>query len=240
MKTSFSVCVLAALLATGACLQCEVCQGQGTSCTGNLETCPSGHDSCAVAVTEAALEGVKVQLTLKGCLPSSQCQAIPISMNFGNGMTTRSGITRCVGDACRTVNVTVPAPDTTPNGRRCPACYALPPEQCQEETIDCTGAATQCIHLAETITAEGNPVPILMKGCASQFLCNQIQVGAVAIAGLGANITEVKCTAASRAAGRALPTSQAPLRPHCRDPHVAKSQLAAGDVQPPSGQPGQR
>uniref|UniRef100_A0A674JUD4 Uncharacterized protein n=1 Tax=Terrapene triunguis TaxID=2587831 RepID=A0A674JUD4_9SAUR len=39
-------------LAPGACLQCEVCDGPGTSCSGDLQTCLDGQDSCGVALTE--------------------------------------------------------------------------------------------------------------------------------------------------------------------------------------------
>ncbi|CAM5135077.1 unnamed protein product, partial [Natator depressus] len=100
VETSLVVCILAALLATGACLQCEVCAGVGNSCTGSMQTCAPGQDSCGISLTEVIVEGERTQSFLKGCIPSSECNAGPLSMNFGKGMTARTSI------ACRTTTVT--------------------------------------------------------------------------------------------------------------------------------------
>ncbi|XP_039368352.1 phospholipase A2 inhibitor and Ly6/PLAUR domain-containing protein-like [Mauremys reevesii] len=199
MEASLVVCTLAALLATGACLQCEVCFGLATSCTGDLETCAAGEDSCGVALTESTLAGIKTQSILKGCMPSSQCKAGPVSVNFGQGMRTQTSFACCVGDACRTTTVTVPPADTTPNGRRCPACVAVFADQCSEKTIQCTGDETRCVDIVETLTAGGNPVQMVMKGCASESVCAQIKLGSSTFAGLSADLTTAKCTVASGA-----------------------------------------
>ncbi|CAM5124953.1 unnamed protein product, partial [Natator depressus] len=84
----------------GACLQCEVCAGVGNSCTGSMQTCAPGQDSCGISLTEVIVEGERTQSFLKGCIPSSECNAGPLSMNFGKGMTARTSI------ACRTTTVT--------------------------------------------------------------------------------------------------------------------------------------
>nr|XP_020634341.1 phospholipase A2 inhibitor and Ly6/PLAUR domain-containing protein-like isoform X2 [Pogona vitticeps] len=39
----------------GASIQCEVCYSVGNSCTGNMQTCPSGQDICTVAFSESTL-----------------------------------------------------------------------------------------------------------------------------------------------------------------------------------------
>ncbi|CAM4697207.1 unnamed protein product [Lepidochelys olivacea] len=107
MRASLAVCILAALLATGACLKCEVCDGPGTSCTGDLQTCPAGEDICGIARTEVTWgAGMKTPTILKGCVTSSQCRSSPISVNFGNGMEITMHFTCCMGDACRTSTVT--------------------------------------------------------------------------------------------------------------------------------------
>ncbi|XP_053866812.1 phospholipase A2 inhibitor gamma subunit B-like [Malaclemys terrapin pileata] len=193
MEASLVVCILAALLATGSCLQCEVCEGQGTSCTGTMKTCPAGLDSCAISLTMTTLAGVNTQRIHKGCVMSSQCRAGPISMNLGQGMTTRMGVACCVGDACRTTTITVPPADTKPNGHRCPACYVMNAGQCNEQIIECTGSETRCLDAAGTITSGRNPVQMVMKGCVSQSICNQLQVGSGTVAGINASLTMAEC-----------------------------------------------
>ncbi|XP_043391148.1 phospholipase A2 inhibitor gamma subunit B isoform X3 [Chelonia mydas] len=201
METSLVVCILAALLATGACLQCETCVDLGKSCTGNLETCAAGQDSCGIFLTEVTVEGERTQSFLKGCIPSSECNAGPLSMNFGKGMTARTSIACCVGDACRTTTVTVPPADTKPNGRSCRGCYSLSSEQCREETIRCTGSETRCVDITQTLTTGGGPTQMDIKGCVSESFCAQLQTGSGTIAGIGVDLITAKCTVASGAAG---------------------------------------
>ncbi|KAJ6666442.1 hypothetical protein lerEdw1_000717 [Lerista edwardsae] len=38
---------------TGIALECEVCKGVGHDCTGHIETCPPGYDSCAITAFES-------------------------------------------------------------------------------------------------------------------------------------------------------------------------------------------
>ncbi|XP_023969429.3 phospholipase A2 inhibitor gamma subunit B-like [Chrysemys picta bellii] len=201
MEASLVICILAALLATGTCLQCEVCNGPGNNCTGSMQTCPAGQDSCAIFLTEVILEGVKSQSFLKSCVPSSDCKVGTVSMNFGYGMATRTSVVCCVGDACRTTTVTVPPADTKPNGRICRGCYVLNAGQCNEQTIACTGPETQCVDAAGTVTISGSQMQTVMKGCASESVCTDIKVGSGTFAGITADLTTAKCTAASGAVG---------------------------------------
>ncbi|XP_043391147.1 phospholipase A2 inhibitor gamma subunit B isoform X2 [Chelonia mydas] len=201
METSLVVCILAALLATGACLQCETCVDLGKSCTGNLETCAAGQDSCGIFLTEVTVEGERTQSFLKGCIPSSECNAGPLSMNFGKGMTARTSIACCVGDACRTTTVTAPPADPKPNGRRCRGCYVWNAAQCNEQTTECAGSETQCLDAAGTVTIGGSQIQTIMKGCVSESFCAQLQTGSGTIAGIGVDLITAKCTVASGAAG---------------------------------------
>ncbi|XP_044846595.1 phospholipase A2 inhibitor NAI-like [Mauremys mutica] len=171
MEASLAACILAALLATGSCLQCEVCTELGTSCSGTVQTCSAGLDSCGITLIEQTLAGLKQQVIAKACISSDRCNLGPLTMNFGNGVTMKQGIACCVGDACRTTTVTVPPADPKPNGRRCPACVAVLSAQCNEGIIDCTGAETRCIEVAGTITI-GNFHSIifgLFFLCSSEF-----------------------------------------------------------------------
>ncbi|XP_030399028.1 phospholipase A2 inhibitor subunit gamma B-like [Gopherus evgoodei] len=83
----------------GACLQCEVCSGPGASCTGDLQTCAVGADTCSISLSESTLAGMKQQIIIKGCATSNHCTAGPVTMNFGNGVAIRSSIACCMGDA---------------------------------------------------------------------------------------------------------------------------------------------
>ncbi|CAM5135045.1 unnamed protein product [Natator depressus] len=144
MEASLAICILAALLAMGACLQCEICAGPGTSCTGDLRTCPAGFDSCAIAVLEKTVVGVKSQNLTKTCATPIQCKAGLLSITYWNGETVRMSISCCVGDACRATAVPLPPADTKPNGRSCRGCIFSNSSYCQQGTIECTGAETQC------------------------------------------------------------------------------------------------
>ncbi|XP_074927315.1 phospholipase A2 inhibitor and Ly6/PLAUR domain-containing protein-like [Chelonoidis abingdonii] len=201
MEASLAICILTALLATGSCLQCEVCAGAGNNCMGSMQTCAAGHDSCAFVLTDVTSTGVKTQSFLKGCMASSECKVGPISINFGYGMTTRTSVACCVGDACRTTTVTVPPADPKPNGRRCRGCYVLNADHCNEQTIECTGPETQCIDAAGTVTAGGSQMQMVMKGCASESVCANIKAGSSTFAGTNADLTTAKCTVASGVVG---------------------------------------
>nr|XP_023969429.2 phospholipase A2 inhibitor and Ly6/PLAUR domain-containing protein-like [Chrysemys picta bellii] len=122
-------------------------------------------------------------------------------MNFGNGMTTRTSVVCCVGDACRTTTVTMPPADTKPNGRSCPGCFPSSQGPCKEGTIACTGPETHCVDAAGTVTMSGSQVQTVMKGCASESVCANIKVGSGTFTGISADLTTAKCTAASGAAG---------------------------------------
>ncbi|TFJ97441.1 Phospholipase A2 inhibitor subunit gamma B [Platysternon megacephalum] len=202
MKASLAVCVLAALLATGSCLECEVCEGPGTSCSGTLQTCAAGYDSCGIIVTETTIVGMNQNIVIKGCVTSSECKVGTFTMNFGNGVTARTGIACCLGDACKTTTVTVPPADPKPNGQRCPACIATIFAQCNEVSTQCTGSDTRCIELTGTITIGETATLMTMKGCASESVCAQIKPGARTLAGVSGDPT-VTCKAPGPAPGPA-------------------------------------
>ncbi|XP_075763515.1 phospholipase A2 inhibitor gamma subunit B-like isoform X5 [Pelodiscus sinensis] len=185
----------------GAGLQCEVCASTGQNCTGKLQPCPAGQDSCGTVLTEVTLVGVKILMVNKGCVTSSQCKAGLVSANFGNEVASRTAIACCVEDACRTVNFTMPPADTTLNGLHCCGCFALTTEQCLEDPIKCTGAETQCIDAVGTISAGGSPVEMVMKGCVTASMCTHLKEDFWTFAGISSNLTTDNCTEASGAGG---------------------------------------
>ncbi|XP_067397668.1 phospholipase A2 inhibitor and Ly6/PLAUR domain-containing protein-like [Emydura macquarii macquarii] len=201
MKASLAVCILAALLAVGSCLQCEVCTAQGNSCTGPMQTCASGQDTCVILLMEFMLVGVKNQTIAKACATSSECKTGSDSVNFGMGMKIRTSSACCMAEACNTITVTALLADTKPNGRTCPGCFTSSSEQCWDEIVDCTGAETHCVDATMTINLSGNPAQFVMKGCTSESVCAELKAGSSAFAEISANVITGQCRAASGAGG---------------------------------------
>ncbi|XP_074837458.1 phospholipase A2 inhibitor gamma subunit B-like [Carettochelys insculpta] len=195
MKASLAVSILAAVLATGSCLQCEVCSGTGHNCTGSMQPCAAGEDSCGIIITEVTMAEVKSHSIFKGCVPSSQCRAGLFSVDLGYVMTRRRSVICCVGDACKTA--TVPAANTTLNGWHCPGCFMGNAGHCHEQTVNCGGPESQCIEATGTIMTAGNLTQSIMKGCASESVCAQLKVGPGTVAGMSTNLTFARCTVAS-------------------------------------------
>ncbi|TFJ98654.1 A.superbus venom factor 1-like [Platysternon megacephalum] len=175
MKAPLFLSILFALLGLGACLQCEVCSEFGRNCRGSMETCSSGDDSCAITVFQTLIVGIHTQVVTKSCMASSECRASPVVARFGEGMAIRKSTTCCVWDACSTASVTMPPANTTPNGRRCPACSSVFNFPCSEETFDCTGSETHCIALAGSIAMGSYPLQATLKGCATESACTQLK-----------------------------------------------------------------
>ncbi|XP_014433833.3 phospholipase A2 inhibitor and Ly6/PLAUR domain-containing protein-like [Pelodiscus sinensis] len=212
MKAPLAACLLTALLAMGACLLCEFCAGPGADCRGDRQSCSPEFDSCSVALTDRTWEREKNQATVKACLTSRTCKAGPVSVSFGKAKAIRTIVACCQGDGCSPEVAKVPPANTTLNGRRCPGCYAHPPEQCREETIDCVGPETQCIDITVTTRAGGTPPKAVMKGCATETACTRIKDVSGAFPGILGELTNGKCTpaastvsAAVRPAGLFLP-----------------------------------
>ncbi|KAM9114331.1 phospholipase A2 inhibitor and Ly6/PLAUR domain-containing protein-like [Pangshura tecta] len=204
MEASLAACILAALLATGACLQCEVCSGTGTSCVGDLDTCQNTEDSCGITLTEDTMAGAKTQTVLKGCLSSSQCKAGAISVNLGTAKARRMSIACCQTDDCTPGPVKVPPANTTLNGWRCQGCYSPSSEQCREETIQCTGAETQCLDVAGPLKSGGSTSKIIMKGCVTKSVCAQVNAGSGTFLGIRGDLPKHRCAPATSAASTAL------------------------------------
>ncbi|KAG6924484.1 phospholipase A2 inhibitor and LY6/PLAUR domain containing, partial [Chelydra serpentina] len=145
----------------------------------------------------------KTQTILKGCATSKQCQAGPISTNFGKGLRTRTNIACCQRDNCTPEPVKVPPANTQPNGRSCRGCYSSSSDQCREETIQCTGAETRCVEVTGNQQSGGAGTKSVMKGCGTDYVCEQINAGTGTFAGIHGDGTRAICTPAPITAGSA-------------------------------------
>uniref|UniRef100_K7FL54 UPAR/Ly6 domain-containing protein n=1 Tax=Pelodiscus sinensis TaxID=13735 RepID=K7FL54_PELSI len=192
MKTLLLCCLLWALLETGTCVSCEVCQNKGDSCTGPVQVCSKELDSCGIMKTESIL-GEKSLSFEKACVSSSLCNLGPLYMKFGNGISISRNVACCVGEACKTATVSVPPANTTLNGRRCPACFSMFSHHCNEEIIDCTGSQTHCLHVSGTVKRGETAMKIKVKGCTTESSCTNKEI----FKEFDANTTTAECSPAS-------------------------------------------
>ncbi|TFJ97445.1 Phospholipase A2 inhibitor subunit gamma A [Platysternon megacephalum] len=111
MKASFAVCILAALLDRGACLQCEVCSGPGTTCTGDLQTCAAGYDSCGISLGEYTMGGTSTSTTMKGCASETTCAHFKVISGTIAGVSADLSVVKCKapGPAPGPVGLLIPA-----------------------------------------------------------------------------------------------------------------------------------
>ncbi|XP_061453305.1 phospholipase A2 inhibitor NAI-like [Rhineura floridana] len=182
------------LITTGASLECEVCIGIGYSCTGRMQTCEAGKDTCFVTVVENLLGEFPIQTVVKGCGFSSDCNLGPQYMNFGHGQEVRTEVACCVGEACRTASAQLPPRITKTNGKQCPACYSLISGGCNpHEVVNCVGPQNDCLDLAATVTYGTVVINTVQKGCVTRGVCSDSAQREPNMAGISYSITKAEC-----------------------------------------------
>ncbi|KAL8219569.1 UNVERIFIED_CONTAM: hypothetical protein K2H54_027319 [Gekko kuhli] len=178
----------------GLSLTCEICGGTGNTCTGSLEFCPPGEDKCGIILLEGT-RALQLRSIAKTCVRSNSCDQPFTSVNVGEAGEAWTHLTCCTGDECQEITPTLPPLDTTPNGKTCPACYAMDSLACEEEIIKCTGDQFYCLEKSGSITLGERNVLFIMKGCANNAYCNNTQEHSFSD-GIH-NIVTVNCTLAS-------------------------------------------
>ncbi|XP_059581301.1 phospholipase A2 inhibitor gamma subunit B-like [Alligator mississippiensis] len=203
MKAPVILYVLLAFLDQGSSLQCEVCREKRDSCSGSMETCNPGHDTCGIIKSETILGELKSRTYTKSCLSSDACRNPFLSMDFGKGIRQRTSIACCTGEACRTTSVQLPPVNTTLNGLQCPACYSVGSYDCGNEIVYCAGSDTYCFDIAGTLLTGEVSVKAAMKGCTTLSECKVPQGETKALHVLSMNFTRFECKPASSAASKA-------------------------------------
>ncbi|XP_054854910.1 phospholipase A2 inhibitor NAI-like [Eublepharis macularius] len=195
MQFLLCCCLIAALLATGTCLKCEVCNGLGTTCRGAMRTCSVGEDTCVVEHVEILQSKQLFQLLGRQLLKTV---IIPLSeVNLGNGMRVRMRRVCCTGASCRTASPpALPPPDVIPNGLQCPGCMGLYSTECQEQPVACMGSQNKCIETAGNITNYGVHLDVALKGCANEVVCEYLKPGFMNFGGSSVWLTKASCTTA--------------------------------------------
>ncbi|XP_025051475.1 phospholipase A2 inhibitor subunit gamma B-like isoform X2 [Alligator sinensis] len=202
MKAPVILYVLLAFLHQGSSLQCEVCEAIGDSCSGPMETCDPGEDTCGIIKSEMILGGVKVVTYAKSCLSSDVCPNIHFSMDFGKGIRNRNSIACCTGEACQTASVQLPPLNTTPNGLQCPACFSIGSSDCDTEIAYCTGSETYCFDFAGSFSMGEVTLNTAVKGCIALSECTRPEVLMKAGQGFSMDFTQFECKPASPAASK--------------------------------------
>ncbi|KAL8219570.1 UNVERIFIED_CONTAM: hypothetical protein K2H54_027364 [Gekko kuhli] len=156
---------------SGFSLSCETCHALKNTCTGNWEHCPSEKDSCGIAQTEGSGQ-MQVKAIVKSCIQSSNCAEPDHSVNLGSAGQTFTRTTCCRGNECQKIPPALPPINTTPNGKRCPACYVVHSHECMEETAECAGNENYCFGVFGTVDLGRTRVDVVMKGCTSSASCN--------------------------------------------------------------------
>ncbi|KAI4571408.1 hypothetical protein MJG53_013514 [Ovis ammon polii x Ovis aries] len=163
---------LSGLVQPGYPLSCEVCVGDGPSCTGKLQTCAPDEDSCIIVVTETNRKASLAVTSYKGCAKSSECESglFGITMNPENYMGSRRRC--CQKDGCNQDPLPAFVRNHTENGLRCPSCIAAFTETCtaSEEAL-CVGEETRCVALSGLVQPEASLAVTSYKGCAKSSEC---------------------------------------------------------------------
>ncbi|XP_034976721.2 phospholipase A2 inhibitor gamma subunit B-like [Zootoca vivipara] len=188
--------LLTAFLATGTCLQCEVCYGTGSNCTGEMKTCGAGQDTCIISLMEYLQTPVTITYVAKDCGSSSFCKIGAEEINLGSGVRVRSNRVCYKEDQCGTVSLPVlPPPDTKPNGLQCSGCVGLFSTKCNEKPVACSGEETKCVNITGNITAV-QTIDISFKGCANEAFCTILNSSSRMFAGISVDLTKTECNAA--------------------------------------------
>lgn len=194
MQPSVNICLLAAVIDLGLSLVCEICGGFGNTCKGPLRFCPPSQDKCGITLLEGT-GALKVRSVAKTCVRSNTCDEPFTSINLGKAGEAWTQLTCCVGNECQGITPTFPPMNTTPNGKTCPACYALHTLECEEENIECTGDQFYCLEKSGSITIGGTNVMTILKGCANNASCNNMYENSF-LDGIH-NVVTANCTLAS-------------------------------------------
>ncbi|XP_073457885.1 phospholipase A2 inhibitor and Ly6/PLAUR domain-containing protein-like [Aquarana catesbeiana] len=169
--------VLSALVASGNSLSCIECSSSSNSCTGPAVTCPSGS-VCGATYTEMQMIENDFVCSLKdsmatytmSCISQDKCDTTA-SMNMGNNLRVKMGISCCKTDRCTPTFPSLPRDVSGSNGVMCPSCVTTGYTSCEtSDTMECMGDENTCLHqIAES--ASPKPNSVAMRGCATKSMC---------------------------------------------------------------------
>ncbi|XP_075764318.1 uncharacterized protein LOC102458237 [Pelodiscus sinensis] len=174
MGVSLLLCLLPALLATASAqagtLTCKMCFGSTETCSLLYGTCQDdpATGGCLSVAEETSLNGTVKKFFSRQCFRGYNNQLnVPLTFSVGNGQRVIINVTQCnTTDLCNSALPQV-SPDTTPNGRQCPTCFALNSDTCNSVITPCTGLETYCLDSTGELSDGSSSSPFAAKGCAS-------------------------------------------------------------------------
>nr|BAJ14722.1 phospholipase A2 inhibitor [Protobothrops elegans] len=175
MKSLLFCCLLGIFLATGMCMECEVCVMPGETCKGTMMTCKDNEDTCVMFQTELIRAPLSFTFTSKMCSTSDTCHLDYVETNLPHELAVRSKRACCVGDECDTMPpVVLEHHDNRYNGLHCPGCIGLASTECNEKLVSCWDTENQCLSITgKNLYFLVNDISI--KGCATESLCTLLQ-----------------------------------------------------------------
>ncbi|XP_006034537.1 phospholipase A2 inhibitor 25 kDa subunit-like [Alligator sinensis] len=181
----------------GTCLQCEVCLGLGMNCSGSIQECNTGENTCFHALIESSTNGQKKSIqAIRGCVTSRVCGWSPAI--FHSEVKYKVAFTCCTGDSCRTTFPQLPEESFIPNGLYCPCKPKVESNYCNNAWLACTEEESQCLNFTETLTFGLAKVQNSITGCATPSACNTEDMNKKILEKLGFSMVQHTCTQASR------------------------------------------
>ncbi|KYO19181.1 hypothetical protein Y1Q_0003403 [Alligator mississippiensis] len=217
------------------CLQCEVCLGLGMNCSGSIQECNTGENTCFHALIESSTNGQKKSIqAIRGCVTSHVCGWSPAI--FHSEVKYKIAFTCCTGDSCRTTFPQLPEDSFIPNGLYCPCKPKVESNYCNNAWLACTEEESQCLNFTETLTFGLAKVQNSIMGCATPSACNIEDMSKKILEKLGTHLKALVSTtwihqSESFTVLKTLPSAQPPLAPRMKAPVILlflSALLAAG------------
>ncbi|XP_075764317.1 phospholipase A2 inhibitor and Ly6/PLAUR domain-containing protein-like [Pelodiscus sinensis] len=171
MAARLALCLLAALLATGCCLQCERCTSADKACSGEPQDCEPSHTSCLILTSETTVGKERKIGTYKGCTEAKFCPPRSSSLSSAFGLRVRSAAKCCQRDLCNKGALKLPRAQPKPNLLQCPGCVSEGAECEANETVRCLGPETHCVYFAGAISTGTRNYTYAVRGCATKSSC---------------------------------------------------------------------
>ncbi|XP_072836061.2 uncharacterized protein LOC110070644 [Pogona vitticeps] len=165
------------LLATGASLECEHCQGSGNVCSGPKEACPADKDICYTGYSEDTLvlpiKEEKKVVQCPACYSwTGECGSDVV--NYGTSFVTMKGCTsKAVCETMKTgalAMIIKEVKEMRCTFLECETCKSLG-ETCTGEMKTCPKGKDTCLTIYTESNRDGPEIQKVERGCGSSYHC---------------------------------------------------------------------
>ncbi|KAM4650700.1 phospholipase A2 inhibitor and Ly6/PLAUR domain-containing protein-like [Discoglossus pictus] len=188
MKSYFPfICIISAFITKGYSLSCIECSSkEGTTCSGRSRFCFS-EDSCISSIIKLSNNEQEQVIFNRGCAQSRVCD------QSGSLTDAKISTTCCNTDDCTPITPTLPPDNTTKNGVACERCLSDDLDNCNGNTVKCTGDEDVCFMAM--YTELGSTSESVWKGCTSKQGCGLIKL--LIEQQISVNTTSITCMSGS-------------------------------------------